>query len=219
MRFEPFAIDTRRWRLLRSGHAIDLSPRLVEILAYLAKRQGEVVSKDELLDRFWVDVHVTDNTLTRAVADIRKALGDQPDPPQFIQTVSRRGYRFIAPVDQSLDPAPAVLVSARSSDLGEQRRDARTRGISISTGRAAARCSSCTSSSEGSTKLATGSCSSRTASRSCALAHGPRAGGACRPHDSSAFFRSLFRTCSPTPHTLFDAARTPLRRVMRWARF
>lgn len=101
MRFEPFAIDTQRWRLLRLGQTVDLSPRLVEILAYLASRPGHLVSKDELLDRFWPDVHVTENTLTRAIADIRKALGDRPDPPQFIQTVSRHGYRFIASVERT----------------------------------------------------------------------------------------------------------------------
>lgn len=103
MRFEPFAIDTTRWRLLRGGEPVDLSPRLVEILACLAAHAGTIVSKDELLDRFWPDVHVTENTLTRAIADIRKALGDRPDPPQFIQTVSRRGYRFIAVVDGASD--------------------------------------------------------------------------------------------------------------------
>ncbi|MFN2444614.1 MAG: winged helix-turn-helix domain-containing protein, partial [Vicinamibacterales bacterium] len=107
----------------RAGHQIDLSPRLVEILAYLADRPGEIVSKDELLDRFWGDVHVTENTLTRAVADIRKALGDHPDPPQFIQTVSRRGYRFIAPVEPMSDPARLATKSSGGSDSGERRRE------------------------------------------------------------------------------------------------
>lgn len=108
MRFEPFAIDTQRWRLLRAGEPVDLSPRLVEILACLAARPGAIVTKDELLDRFWPGVHVTENTLTRAVADIRKALGDRPDPPLYIQTVARRGYRFIATIEAADAPARAA---------------------------------------------------------------------------------------------------------------
>jgi tetratricopeptide (TPR) repeat protein len=73
-----------------------LSPRLVEILGHFATHAGETISKEALLDRFWADVNVTENTLTRAIADIRKALHDDAGQPKFIQTVSRRGYRFVA---------------------------------------------------------------------------------------------------------------------------
>jgi DNA-binding winged helix-turn-helix (wHTH) protein len=101
LQFPPFTIDVQRRRLMREGEAVDLSPRLVEILAHLAGRPAELVSKDDLLDRFWPDVHVTENTLTRAIADIRKALGDVAGEPRYIQTVARRGYRFIASVDSA----------------------------------------------------------------------------------------------------------------------
>ena len=89
VRFGPFAIDPRTWTLTRDGAALDLSPRLVEILAYLVERDGAVATKEELLDRFWPDVHVTENTLTRAIADIRKAVGDAADRPTVIH--HRRG--------------------------------------------------------------------------------------------------------------------------------
>src|SRR5687767_6969127 len=95
--FPPFTLDAHRRLLVKEGEEVDLSPRLVEILAYLASHPGETISKDALLDRFWADVHVTENTLTRAIADIRKALQDDAAEPMFIQTVSRRGYRFVAP--------------------------------------------------------------------------------------------------------------------------
>jgi DNA-binding winged helix-turn-helix (wHTH) protein len=95
VRFGPFALDTRTWTLSRDGAAVDLSPRLVEILAYLVQRDGAIATKEELLDRFWPDVHVTENTLARAIADIRKALGDPADQPRVIQTLARRGYRFM----------------------------------------------------------------------------------------------------------------------------
>jgi DNA-binding winged helix-turn-helix (wHTH) protein len=101
VRFGPFAIDTRTWTLSHNGASVDLSPRLVEILAFLVEQNGAIVTKEALLDRFWPDVHVTENTLARAIADLRKALGDSADHPTVIQTLARRGYRFVgaAPTD------------------------------------------------------------------------------------------------------------------------
>ena len=101
LRFDAFALDRQRHVLMRHGADVPLSPHLVDILEHLALRRGELVTKESLLDQFWPDVSVTENTLTRAIADIRKALGDDAAAPRFIQTVARRGYRFIA------GPAPA----------------------------------------------------------------------------------------------------------------
>ena len=95
IRFGSFQIDPRTWLLTRDGNPVDLSPRLVEILGYIVGRGGEIVTKDELLERFWPDVNVTENTLTRAIADIRKAIGDDAAAPRFLQTASRRGYKFV----------------------------------------------------------------------------------------------------------------------------
>ncbi|MSO35025.1 MAG: hypothetical protein EXQ54_01160 [Acidobacteria bacterium] len=95
IRFGPFQIDPRTWTLSRDGHTVDLSPRLVEILGHLACHGGAIVTKDELLERFWPDINISDNTLTRAVADIRKALGDSASAPIYVQTLARRGYRFV----------------------------------------------------------------------------------------------------------------------------
>jgi DNA-binding winged helix-turn-helix (wHTH) protein len=105
LRFPPFALDARRHILTRNGEPLPLSPHLVDILIHLATRPGEIVTKDALLDAFWPDVHVSENTLTRAIADIRKALGDDAAEPQFIQTVARRGYRFIVSLDRDGDAA------------------------------------------------------------------------------------------------------------------
>ena len=95
IRFGPFQVDPRTWTLSRDGVAVDLSPRLVEILGYVAAKGGDIVTKEELLDRFWPGVNVSENTLTRAVADIRKALGDNAGKPLYLQTAARRGYRFV----------------------------------------------------------------------------------------------------------------------------
>ena len=106
IRFGSFQIDPRTWLLTRDGTTIDLSPRLVEILGFIVGRGGEIVTKDELLERFWPDVNVTENTLTRAIADIRKAIGDEAASPRFLQTASRRGYKFVgaAPRQSAGDP-------------------------------------------------------------------------------------------------------------------
>jgi DNA-binding winged helix-turn-helix (wHTH) protein len=96
VRFDRFALDSQRHALTREGRDVALSPHLVDILEHLASRPGELITKEALLDRFWPDVSVTENTLTRAIADIRKALGDNAARPRFIQTVARRGYRFVA---------------------------------------------------------------------------------------------------------------------------
>ena len=97
IRFGPFQIDPRTWTLARDGQSIDLSPRLVEILGHLATRGGAIVTKDELLERFWPGVNISDNTLTRAVADIRKMLADSAAAPTYLQTIPRQGYRFVGP--------------------------------------------------------------------------------------------------------------------------
>src|SRR5688572_28744838 len=95
IRFGPFQVDPRTWTLSREGAAVELSPRLVEILGYLAAKGGDIVTKEELLDRFWPGVNISENTLSRAVADIRKALGDDAGKPLYLQTAARRGYRFV----------------------------------------------------------------------------------------------------------------------------
>jgi len=111
IRFPPFSIDPQRHVLRRGEDDVALSPHLVDILCHLASHGGEIVSKDELLERFWPDVSVTENTLTRAIADIRKALGDDSSAPAFIQTVARRGYRFVAATSR-VDPAAIGAANA-----------------------------------------------------------------------------------------------------------
>lgn len=96
IRFGSFQIDPRTWMLTKDSHPVDLSPRLVEILGFIVSRGGEIVTKEELLEKFWPDVNVTENTLTRAIADIRKAIGEEASAPRYLGTASRRGYRFIS---------------------------------------------------------------------------------------------------------------------------
>jgi DNA-binding winged helix-turn-helix (wHTH) protein/tetratricopeptide (TPR) repeat protein len=118
-RFGPFTLDTSSYRLTRDGAVLALSPKLIDLLVYLAARPSDLVPKEELLATLWPDVNVTDNALTQAVSELRQALGDEPSEPVYIQTVARRGYRFIASVqsvphrDSLAAPMPDQRAGAR----------------------------------------------------------------------------------------------------------
>ena len=101
IRFGSFQIDPRTWELTRDSEAVDLSPRLVEMLGFIVSKGGQIVTKDELLEKFWPGINVTENTLTRAIADIRKAIGDGA---KYLETASRRGYRFAGQTPSISDP-------------------------------------------------------------------------------------------------------------------
>ena len=77
-------------------------------------RQPALVSKDDLFKALWPDVAVTDNALTQAVSELRQALGDDPSKPTYVQTVARRGYRFIAPVT-TLRQRPSASAGTRTA--------------------------------------------------------------------------------------------------------
>lgn len=85
---------------------VTLSPKAFAVLLYLVERPGRLVTKQELLDAVWPDTHVTEGVLKRAVLEIRKALDDSADEPRFVQTLHRRGYRFLVCSD-SQHPEPA----------------------------------------------------------------------------------------------------------------
>jgi DNA-binding winged helix-turn-helix (wHTH) protein/TolB-like protein/Flp pilus assembly protein TadD len=98
-KFGPFIVERTAYRVLKDGEPLTLTPKLVDVLLHFVSRPSLLVTKEELLSTLWPDVAVTDNALTQAISDLRQALGDDASAPRFIQTVARRGYRFIAPVE------------------------------------------------------------------------------------------------------------------------
>ena len=110
--FGPFAFDRQSRLLWREGAEVALPPRVLGVLDLLIDRAGQVVARQELLDAVWKDAFVTDTSLAEAVSFLRQALGDDPQAPTYIQTVHRRGYRFVAPVLGS-DPNPAAAPERR----------------------------------------------------------------------------------------------------------
>ena len=96
--FGPFQIDVTERLLLRDGNRIALTPKAFDTLIILLDRQGHIVEKDELMSLVWPDTAVEENNLMQNVHAIRKALGENPQEQKYIETLPRRGYRFIAEV-------------------------------------------------------------------------------------------------------------------------
>ncbi|MDB5968020.1 MAG: transcriptional regulator [Hydrocarboniphaga sp.] len=106
VRFDEFELDEANAWLLRGGKAVALAPTPFNLLCALARQPGTLLAKDALLDAVWGHQFVTESVLKTAISDLRTALGDNPREPRFIETVPRRGYRFIA--------APAAAPAAQS---------------------------------------------------------------------------------------------------------
>jgi TolB-like protein/DNA-binding winged helix-turn-helix (wHTH) protein/Flp pilus assembly protein TadD len=97
------------------GKTVKLEPKSMSVLAYLAERPKQVVTRDALLSALWPGVVVGDDSLTQVVVKLRRALGDTSEEPTYIQTISKSGYRLIAPVLRSGAPGPSRVL--RASDL------------------------------------------------------------------------------------------------------
>src|SRR5215472_15288653 len=99
--FGPFELDPDAQQLRKRGAVLKLQPQQFVVLHMLAERAGEIVSRQEIQQRVWgVDTHVDfDRGINFSINQIRAALGDDADRPQYIETIPRRGYRFIATID------------------------------------------------------------------------------------------------------------------------
>jgi DNA-binding winged helix-turn-helix (wHTH) protein len=121
-RFGDFVLSPAR-RALASGDGrpVALIPRYFDLLVFLIEQRDRAVTKQEIFERVWVDVVVSDSALTQAIRSIRLALGDDPRESRFVRTVSRRGYQFIfAPVAEEDDAGlwPPSQADAGQGDVG-----------------------------------------------------------------------------------------------------
>jgi DNA-binding winged helix-turn-helix (wHTH) protein/TolB-like protein/Tfp pilus assembly protein PilF len=98
LRIGSWQVDCTTNELARGGEVVRVEPKLMEVLAVLVGRAGQVVSREELLAAVWPGVVVGDEALTQAIIKLRRALGDDPRSPSYVETISKRGYRLIAPV-------------------------------------------------------------------------------------------------------------------------
>ena len=100
-RFGPFRLDRGRRVLWRGEALVEVAPRALDLLVALVERAGDVITKDELMQRVWPDTFVEEANLSVNVSALRKALGTGQDGHSYIQTVPRRGYRFVVPPSDS----------------------------------------------------------------------------------------------------------------------
>jgi DNA-binding winged helix-turn-helix (wHTH) protein len=118
LRFESFALDLRSGELSKSGRKIRLQVQPFRILALLLEQPGQVVTREEFRERLWTkDTFVDfDHSLNTAIKKLRQALSDEADKPRFIETLPRRGYRFIGTMTPS-GPGPSQPSEAQPSEL------------------------------------------------------------------------------------------------------
>src|SRR3954469_2935884 len=107
--FGSFRVDAGQRLLLRGGTPVPILPKSFDALVALVSRSGQLLDKDALLGVVWPEAAVEENSVAKAISDIRKALGEDPRTPHFIVTVSGRGYRFAAPVTFVEDGPPSAL--------------------------------------------------------------------------------------------------------------
>lgn len=105
--FGDFEFDCQRRRLTAGGQPVKLTGQAVDLLALLLERPGELVTRDDLERRLWPDTNVdVHHSLDVVVSRLRAALGDKGSSPRYVETVPRRGYRFIEPVTVLVPEAP-----------------------------------------------------------------------------------------------------------------
>jgi DNA-binding winged helix-turn-helix (wHTH) protein len=125
--FPPFRLDTVNqclWRRRETAHdeRLLLPPKAFAVLRYLVEHAGQLVTQEELLEAVWPETHVQPEVLKSRIFEVRSALGDRPKTPRFIETLPRRGYRFIATVHDGPAAAPAIpLPSAYGHLVGRAR--------------------------------------------------------------------------------------------------
>ncbi len=96
--FGPFRLDEEERQLRREGKIVPLTPKAFDLLVALLERPGHLLGKDELIKVVWPDSFVEENNLTDNISRLRKALGDGGEVQKFIETIPKRGYRFVADV-------------------------------------------------------------------------------------------------------------------------
>jgi len=98
--FSGFRLEVAQRRLLHLGRPLPIKPKILDLLLFLVERHGQLITKDQLMKSIWPDAIVEENNITVSISMLRKTLGDNRVNPQFIETVPRRGYRFVAEVTE-----------------------------------------------------------------------------------------------------------------------
>src|SRR5258706_11448612 len=119
--FGPFRLDPLNQCLWRNDARISLTPKVFTVLRYLVDHPRRLVTQDELLEAIWPETFVQPEVLRTYILELRKALGDRPKEPFYIETLPKRGYQFIAPVNDGADTGVQPLAGpvGRARELRE----------------------------------------------------------------------------------------------------
>src|SRR5687768_9551147 len=107
-RFGEFSLDIDQKVLLRQGKPLLLAPKILDTLLTLVQQSGRIIEKEELMRRIWPDTFVEESNLTYSIGQLRKTLGDDARRPRYIETIPRRGYRFVAEAEEVLSDVGIV---------------------------------------------------------------------------------------------------------------
>ena len=114
--FGPFRLDTEEKVLAREGQAVPIPPKDAETLVVLVEKAGHIVEKDELLEKVWPGVFIEENNLARRIFNLRQVLGEGPDGRKYIETVPKRGYRFVGSVKEQGESAQSSALTSPPSN-------------------------------------------------------------------------------------------------------
>jgi len=127
LRFGEYELDTELFQLRRNGESCPLEPQVFDLLLYLIRNRERIVSRQELLDELWTGKVVTESTLSSRIKAARKALGDSAGSQRYIRTLHRRGYRFVAEVEEHRSGAERGAGLAESAPAAARDRPRRDR--------------------------------------------------------------------------------------------
>jgi TolB-like protein/DNA-binding winged helix-turn-helix (wHTH) protein/thioredoxin-like negative regulator of GroEL len=115
--FGPYRLDAEERVLLREGQPVSLPPKDIETLLVLVENAGHIVEKEEILEKVWPGVFIEEGNLSRRIFNLRQVLGDTADGRNYIETIPRRGYRFVAAVQEDGEAVAAPSVASPSEQL------------------------------------------------------------------------------------------------------
>jgi len=109
-RFDGITFECENFRVEKDGANLSLTPRAFDVLSFLLDNAGRVVEKQEIFEAVWKDTFVGDNALTKIIKELRQTLGDSADKPRYIETVPKRGYRFIGEIEEDITETHEAVI-------------------------------------------------------------------------------------------------------------